>query len=922
MTKRKVKKDKRGSKKMPEGVLWFGDLNANTVFVVDTIVGREEDGDEAPKTTKPLSKANLSFFSRFLKEAKIKKSDLAIVCCAPPVTADMWQRGKAMGDHLKAHRAAFVEAIELIDPKLIVPMGKYPATQVAGRSVAITKVRGLPTHNEAWNRVVMPAFGVNHVRRIPDNEALFRNDMLTVGNLVSTNYSIDYEEEIETDYRYCTDISFLLKNPPKDLCVDCEWTGGEWFQPKSKLLTVQLTWEEGKAVSIPINYPRYEREVQKLTKKDKARIKAQLKKLLENKKVRVFGHNYKADYLYLLGKLGIDTATFSDDTMLMVHMHDENMLSKSLTDCIRRFVPAMSGYSDDFDRDPIHQGKSRMDLVDPQDMMMYGCGDTDATFRLWAHMRALLKKDKNLYRCYKRVKMPATRSFCKIEQSGFDVSKRLLSTFETKIRKHQNAEYARLVAMVPSHIRKEYLEDSGNPSITRGAFLIRFLFGKKSTGGLGFKPRVFTKSTKMLKDKNMRVPSTSTKDHFPYFLGEHPFIEGIIDFVKNEKMLGTYVGSERDNTGFYKYIFDDKIRPSYLLHRTVTGRTASANPNGQNFPKRGMFAKDYRKIFIAPRGYCLVEVDYSQVELRIAAMMANEPTMLEIYARNGDIHAATAAKTMGVTLEEFMKLPKKERGFKRFQAKAINFGFLYGMWWKSFIVYAKTDYGIDFTEEEAQKIRNDFFDLYKNLEPWHAAVKDFVNTNGYVKSYDGGIRHLPNIFSPEQSIAKMAERQAVNSPVQAQASNLGLIAMARIQRYVDPELVDIKGFIHDALICLVPEDRAIEAILEIKKQMENLPLKEMFGWQPSIPLMAEAEIGKNLSQMVEVEHSWYKDKNIKSYQDILIAEWKAECDEAKAEGKRPPRMPKVLVDGYKHPEPERTVKPKQVKRRKRKLVLA
>jgi len=795
-------------------------------------------------------------------------------------------------------------------------MGKHPATQVAGRAQAITKVRGLARHNEAWDRVVLPCFGVNHVRRIPDNVALFRNDILAVGNLVKTKYSIDYEEEIKTDYKYATDIQFLLDDLPEYLCVDCEWTGGEWYQEKSKLLTIQLTWEAGKAVSIPIDYPRYEEIHGPLSPKAKKRIRSQLRKLLENKKVRVFGHNYKSDYLFILGKLGIKTASFCDDTMLMVHMHDENMLSKSLTDCIRRFVPAMSGYSDEFDRDPIHQGKSRMDLVHPDDMMMYGCGDTDATFRLWAHMRELLKQDKSLYRCYKRVKMPATRSFCKIEQSGFDVSKRLLTQFEKKIRKHQTAEYKRLVAMVPANIRKEYLEDSGNPSLTRAAFMIRFLFGSKRSGGLGLKPKVFTNSTKMLKDKSLRVPSTSTKDHLPYFKGQHEFIDGIMDYVKNEKMLGTYVGSEKENSGFYKYIFDNKIRPSYLLHRTVTGRTASENPNGQNFPKRGMFAKDYRKIFVAPRGYCLVEVDYSQVELRIAAMMANEPTMLAIYAKNGDIHAATAAKTMGLTVEEFMKLPKKERGFKRFQAKAINFGFLYGMWWKSFIVYAKTDYGIDFTEAEAKQLRDDFFDLYSNLEPWHNAVREFVNINGYVKSYDGGIRHLPNIFSPEQSIAKMAERQAVNSPVQAQASNLGLIAMGRIQKYVDPELVDIKGFIHDALICLVPEDRAIEAIKEIKKQMENLPLKKMFGWQPSIPLMAEAEIGKNLSQMVEIEHDWYKDKNIKSYQDILLAEWKNECDAAKEEGKPLPKMPQLVFGDYITGEGM----PTKTKRKRRKLV--
>lgn len=124
-------------------------------------------------------------------------------------------------------------------------------------------------------------------------------------------------------------------------------------------------------------------------------------------------------------------------------------------------------------------------------------------------------------------------------------------------------------------------------------------------------------------------------------------------------------------TGFWKYIYEDRIHPSFLLHRTVTGRTASADPNAQNFPKRGPLAKAYRKIFVPSDGYVFVECDLSQAELRIAAWMANDPAMLRIYREGGDIHAATAAAVMGITLEAFNALPSEVKKAKRQQAKAV-----------------------------------------------------------------------------------------------------------------------------------------------------------------------------------------------------------------------------------------------------------
>lgn len=182
-----------------------------------------------------------------------------------------------------------------------------------------------------------------------------------------------------------------------------------------------------------------------------------------------------------------------------------------------------------------------------------------------------------------------------------------------------------------------------------------------------------------------QIPSVSTKTHLPYF-DDHAFIPKLIRYQKIAKLRNTYVGlpehTETNNrgepitvpaNGFWQHLTEDHyIHPSFILHRTVTGRTASVSPNGQNFPKRGPLAKQYRKIFIARPGYTLIEVDLSQAELRIAAWMANEPTMLAVYNAGGDIHMSTALIVSNLSEAAFELLPDETKKDYRQKAKAAG----------------------------------------------------------------------------------------------------------------------------------------------------------------------------------------------------------------------------------------------------------
>ena len=334
-------------------------------------------------------------------------------------------------------------------------------------------------------------------------------------------------------------------------------------------------------------------------------------------------------------------------------------------------------------------------------------------------------------------------------------------------------------------------------------------------------------------------------------------------------------------------VYDFEVEEDHSYEAAGCFSHNSRNPNMQNTPKRGDMAKSFRKIFLPPiEGWKFLELDYSQVELRVAAWMANEKNMIQIYKDGGDIHSSTAAAVTNIPIRDFLlgrkdnrllveldgvypsvtkylqtlSAEKKSRmtikeyfDLLRYQAKAVNFGYLYGMWWKGFKVYAKTDYGIDYTDQEAEATRVRFFKNYPSLERWHKSMKAKANQDGYVRALHGALRRLPNVESFDESIIGGAERQAVNAPVQRFASDLGLIAVSRLFRDAPKDMIRPVLFIHDAIVPCVHPDYVEEAASAIKYYMENPPLESWFGIRPPFPLTADVSWGDNLGEMQELE---------------------------------------------------------------------
>jgi uracil-DNA glycosylase family 4 len=783
-----------------------------------------------------LSQSAMTLFGRVMSAEEFYKEDFYfyphIRCAHDPDKFTTKEKSVIQ----KQCRPYFLEKLAQVQPEVIIPLGATAAKQVLHRAVKITKARGIPTTTDELEGFVIlpmltPIMAVLYPQHLPTVAA----DAATLGRLVDHDYDVEVSSRSTMGaYTIIQDLQFLIDAKPTVVSYDTENTGLRWYAPDAKILTMQFSVEPGVAYLLPWDHPDMPQ-----TQRAKHRLRRQLRELLGNPDTVVVGQNAKYDCVYTAAHAGV-SYRIGGCTLMMAALLDENSMAKNLDDLTKRYAPAMAGYADHFNATV---DKSKMiELPLDDNFVEYGCGDSDAVIRVNEAMYAELSTDAKLLNHYHVVSIPGLNAFVGVELRGLHVDEAEVEVFQAFMEKMVGDAETALLAQVPKSIKRLHVEKGLR--FSRHDFIRDILFYHED--GFCLKPTVFTKGTAKL-DKKRRVPSTSTKDHLPYYFDDVPFTFELSEFIKMSRVLTTNVQGFKT-----KYIVDGKVRPVYNLHKAVTGRTSSEDPNGQNFPKRGPLATAYRRNFIAPHKKFLIEADLSQAELRIAADMANDHTMLQIYRSGGDIHIATALIALGVTEAQFYALDKKTQKDARTKAKAINFGFLYGMGWRGFIAYAKTQYGVVFTEREAQHVRTAFFAKYSRLSVWHAMMREFAHEHGFVRSYSGRIRHLPMINSSDDGIRSEAERQAINAPVQEFGSSLGVITMGRIEREVDPACLELVGFVHDALYAYVPKEYVEWGAKTLKWYMQTNPLESLFGVKMKCPIVADVGFGLNLGEVYEM----------------------------------------------------------------------
>jgi DNA polymerase-1 len=270
---------------------------------------------------------------------------------------------------------------------------------------------------------------------------------------------------------------------------------------------------------------------------------------------------------------------------------------------------------------------------------------------------------------------------------------------------------------------------------------------------------------------------------------------------------------------------------------------ASQNPGLQNIPVRTEESRAIRQAFVAAPGYTLVSIDYSQIELRVAAILSHDEKFIEIFKRGEDVHAGVASRGFGVPAEEVTKDMRRK-------AKVINFGILYGMG----VNALRGNLGADTTREEAQHFYNAYFNTFTRLSEYLEETKEFARKHGYTETLFGRRRYFPGITSGAPFIKAMAERMAINAPVQGTAADMMRIAMNRI--YTDlvatKDTTDIKILlqVHDELVFEIKDELLIAAIPRLVTHLEGvLNDQETYG----VPIKAEVATGKNWGELEKWE---------------------------------------------------------------------
>ena len=306
-----------------------------------------------------MPKPHMALFGGIADRMGLTKDDFCFLTPCRPVPPESQTSEKRLGEWIAKDTETFNEAIEAIieehDPKMVIALGKIGNRQLAGKNVPITKVRGsFTTYAPTHDLPVLPAFSPAHVMARPENKDVFESDLRQAKLLRECNWSLEeFQSGHETTgYEWCLDLSDLLRKRPKAIAIDCETVGLDWHKNGYRVLTVSITTAAGNAYVVPLDADYWNDEalrgesnkhLPKLSKRQVARLQLDLKRLLGDADISVVGHNLKFD-IHALRTQGIEVAQWYADTIQLAFAVDENMQSKSLTDCTRRWVPAMAGY--------------------------------------------------------------------------------------------------------------------------------------------------------------------------------------------------------------------------------------------------------------------------------------------------------------------------------------------------------------------------------------------------------------------------------------------------------------------------------------------------------------------------------------------------------------------------------------------------
>ena len=524
-----------------------------------------------------------------------------------------------------------------------------------------------------------------------------------------------------------------------------------------------------------------------------------LKDLLEDPSVLKVAQNLKYDYL-VARRHGMTITSF-DDTMLMSYVADAGAGAHGMDSLSEKWL----GHQPIPYKDVAGSGKSALgfDYVDIDKATAYAAEDADVTLRLWQVLKPRLAA-KNLNTVYERLERPLVPVLAQMEERGITIDRQILSRLSGELAQGAAGLEHEIYAIVGESF------NIGSPKQ-----LGDILFGRLGLpGGAKTKTGQWSTSASVLEDLAAEG---------------HELPRKIVDWRQLTKLKSTYT----DALPGFVHPETKRVHTSYALAATTTGRLSSSDPNLQNIPVRTVEGRKIRTAFISTPGHKLVSADYSQIELRVLAHVAEIPQLKQAFSDGIDIHAMTASEMFGVPVEG---MPSEIRR----RAKAINFGIIYGI---SAFGLANQ---LSIERSEAGDYIKKYFERFPGIRDYMESTKAFARENGYVETIFGRRAHYPDIRSSNPSHRAFNERAAINAPIQGSAADIIRRAMIKMEPALEKaglsQRVRMLLQVHDELIFEVEDADVETSIPLIVSVMENaaMPALDM-----KVPLKVDARAAHN-----------------------------------------------------------------------------
>ena len=554
----------------------------------------------------------------------------------------------------------------------------------------------------------------------------------------------------------------------------------------AELVGFSVAFDANDAYYIPLAHD-YENAPEQLNREA---VLAQIKPILENEQVRKIGHHLKYD-AHIFANHGIIIQGWYFDTMLASYVLNAAATRHGMDDVARVYL---SHLTTTFEQIAGKGAKQKtFTQIELEVAAHYAAEDAHVTYRLYEVLSAKLQPFPELVNILHNIEMPVARVLTGMEEDGIKLDHAFLDQLSVEFSETMQT------------LENQATELAGEAfNIASPKQVGEVLFDK-----LGIKG-----------GKKTATGQYSTSESVLEKI-EHPLAEVILEHRGLAKLKNTYtdrlVEQSHDTT--------HRVHTSYHQALTATGRLSSTDPNLQNIPIRTQIGRQIRKAFIAPEGRVLLAADYSQIELRLMAHFSQDDALVHAFQHGQDVHRRTASEVLSIAIEDVTNDQRR-------QAKAVNFGLLYGM----------SEFGLirqlGFTREESQNYIKQYFHRYPGIYEYMQRTRQLALEQGFVETILGRRLYTPDIDARNMMVRKAAERAAINAPLQGSAADIIKIAMIEVDKILPKDQAKLLLQVHDELVFEADESIAEELSRQITDVMQSVV-------QISVPLVVEVGQGLN-----------------------------------------------------------------------------